>query len=157
MSKKAQSAFAASSVIPARVVNIAVDTSYLYSQTSGPYSGIGIYMMDNNDLGGSSGEGGLELHTLINANMGMAFNVFPIDEAGQTGSHVEIVGFEVSSGTNIFGNWGYPAKQPATSSYQWIGTAMVQGECTYQIKIGVSIAGAPMQYYWWDPFITCVG
>jgi hypothetical protein len=156
MSKRINSAFAASTVIPARVINIAVDTAFLYSQTSGPYSGTGIYMMDNNAAGGSQGEGGLELSSLVTAGFGVAFNAVPIDlAAGQTDS-VEIVGFEISSGVNVFGNWGWPTEQPATSSYQWIGTAMTQGQCVYQIKIGVSVGGAPLKYFWWDPYLTCI-
>jgi len=155
MNNKTNLAFSAGPVIPARIINIAVDTVFLYSQTSGPYSGTGIYMMDNNAAGGSSGEGGLELSSQVTAGFGVAFNAFPIDAAGQQGDTVEIAGFEISDGTNIFGNWGWPAQQPTTSSYQWLGTAMLQGHCTYQIKIGVSVGGAPMQYYWWDPFLTC--
>ena len=154
MNNKTNLAFSASSVIPARVINVAVDTVYLYSQTSGQYAGTGIYMMDNNAVGGSTGEGGLELTSQVTAGFGIAFNVFPIDAAGHQGDTVEIVGFEISNGTNIFGNWGWPAAQ-STGSYQWLGTAMIQGQCTYQIKIGVSVGGAPTQYYWWDPFLNC--
>lgn len=155
MNRRLNSTFVASPIIPARVINIAVDTVYLYTQTSGPYSGTGVYMMDNNAVGGSSGEGGLELNSALTAGFGVSFNVFPIDAAGSQGDIVQIVGFEISNGTNVFGNWGWPAQQPSTSSYQWLGTAMVQGSCTYQIKIGVSVGGAPMQYYWWDPFLNC--
>lgn len=155
MNSRTNSAFVPSAVIPARVINVAVDTVYLYSQTSGYYAGTGIYMMDNNTAGGSTGEGGLELTSNVTAGFGIAFNVFPIDAAGAQGDIVEIVGFEISDGTNIFGNFGWPSLQPATSPYQWMGTAMKQGSCTYQLKIGVSVAGAPMQYYWWDPFFNC--
>jgi len=150
------SAFVASPIIPARVINVAVDTAYLYSQTSGVYAGTGIYMMDNNVAGGSTGEGGLELSSLVTAGFGVGFNTFPIDEAGAQGDSVRIVGFQISNGTNIFGNFGFPAEQPKTSSYQWLGTAMTQGNCTYQIKIAVSVGGAPEKYFWWDPFLTCV-
>lgn len=153
--KNTKTNFDAGTVVPARVINVAVDTVFLYSQTSGQYAGTGIYMMDNNAVGGSSGEGGLELNSNVTAGFGIGFNTFPIDEAGDQGDHVEIVGIEISSGTNIFGNYGYPAKQNAKSSYQWIGTAMVQGNCTYQLKIGVSVGGAPMKYFWWDPFFNC--
>lgn len=142
-------------VIPARVINVAVDTAYLYSQTSGPYAGTGVYMMDNNAVGGSSGEGGLELNSQVTAGFGIAFNAVPIDISGAQGDIVQIVGFEISSGTNIFGNFGYPVQQPSGSSYQWLGTAMIQGSCTYQLKIGVSIGGAPLKYFWWDPFLNC--
>ena len=147
--------YSAPAVVPARVITIAVDTAYLYSQNSGPYAGTGIYMMDNNAAGGSRGEGGLELSTQLTAGFGVAFNAVAIDLLGAQGDHVEIVGFEVSNGTNIFGNFGYPTKQPDSSPYQWLGTAMLQGNCTYQIKIGVSVGGAPTKYFWWDPFLTC--
>jgi len=155
MSYKLNRPFTASTVVPARVINIAVDTVFLYSQTNGQYAGTGIYMMDNNAAGGSYGEGGLELHSDVTAGFGIGFNVFPVDAEGSQGDTVEIVGFEVSQGTNIFGNFGYPSKQDDSSSYQWIGTAMLQGECTYQVKIAVSVGGAPKKYYWWDPFFVC--
>jgi hypothetical protein len=143
-------------VIPARVINIAVDTQFLYSQTTGQYAGTGIYMMDNNvNQSGTSGEGTEELSSQVTAGFGVAFNAFPIDMAAGQNDSVEIVGIEFSSGTNIFGNGGYPVEQPATSAYQWVGTAMVQGNCTYQLKIGVTSGGAPMKYFWWDPFLTC--
>lgn len=57
MINKINQPFSANTVIPPRVVNVAVDAGYLYSQTSGQYAGKGIYMMDNNVAGGSSGEG----------------------------------------------------------------------------------------------------
>ncbi len=155
MNNKTNSPFVSSTIMPARVINLAIDTAYIYSQTSGTYAGVGVYMMDNNVEGGSTNEGGLELVTDVSAGFGIAFNAFPIDAAGNQGDTVAIVGFEVSDGTNIFGNFGWPTEQPAGSSYQWMGTAMVQGNCTYQIKIGVSIGGAPMQYFWWDPFFNC--
>ena len=154
--RKIKTNLVAGTVVPARVINIAVDTVFLYSQTSGQYAGRGIYMMDNNAVGGSSGEGGLELTSKVTAGFGIAFNVFPIDKAGAQGDSVEIVGLEISQGTNIFGNFGYPKKQKSTSSYQWVGTAMVKGNCTYQLKIGVSVGGAPIKYFWWDPFLQCI-
>jgi len=61
----------------------------------------------------------------------IGFNTFPIDKEGAQVDTVEIVGFEVSKGTNIFGNFGYPKKQDANFSYHWIGTAMLKGKCTY--------------------------
>jgi hypothetical protein len=154
MSSRLNQAYVAPPVIPARVINIAVDTVFLYSQTSGPYAGQGIYMMDNNVVGGSTGEGSEELTSLVTAGFGVGFNVFPIDAYGAQGDTVEIVDMELLSGNNIFGNFGWPAQQPATSAYQWVGTVMNQGNCTYQLKIGVSIGGAPMKYYWWDPFLV---
>ena len=41
------------------VINVAVDVTYIYSQTPGAYVGAGIYMMDNHAVSGSSGEGGM--------------------------------------------------------------------------------------------------
>ena len=155
MQRKLGSSFTTSSVIPARVINVAVDTVYLYSQTSGQYAGTGVYMMDNNVVGGSTGQGTEELNSQVTAGFGVGFNVFPIDALGAQGDSVSIVGMELSDGTNIFGTWGWPAQQPATSSYQWIGTAMTQGNCTYQLKIAVSVGGAPAKYFWWDPFFRC--
>jgi len=155
MSTKLNASFVSTPVIPARVINVAVDTVFLYSQTSGQYAGQGIYMMDNNVVGGSTGEGTEELSSKVTAGFGVGFNVFPIDALGAQGDSVEIVGMELSSGVNIFGNWGWPQQQPTGSSYQWLGTAMTQGNCTYQLKIGVTVGGAPKKYYWWDPFFTC--
>jgi|GEM_PF-1050807 len=150
--------YSAVTVMPALVINVAVDTAFLYSQTSGPYAGIGVYMMDNNAAGGSKYEGSTNLYTTIYANQGIAFNAFPIDTASSSGDIVQIMGFEIVDGQNIFGNWGYPQQQPSSSPYQWLGTAMVQGTCHYYIKIGVSINGAPLQYYWWgSPSIQCFG
>jgi hypothetical protein len=154
MTTRLHSVFTSGSAVPARVINIAVDTAYVYSQTSGPYTSTGIYMMDNNVLGGSTGQGTDELTSLVTAGFQVGFNVFPITEMSGNGSSVEIVAFEISNGTNIFGNFGFPT-QHKKGSYQWIGTAAVQGNCTYQIKIGVSISGFPMKYYWWDPFLHC--
>ena len=147
--------FSTNTVIPARVITIAVDTVHLYSQKSGQYTGTGVYMMDNNISGGSLGEGGKTLNSQVTAGFSVAFNVFPIDAEGAQGDIVEIEGFEISSGSNIFGNFGFPSKQPGKSSYQWLGTAMLQGECTYQTKIGVTVGGAPKKYYWWDPYLAC--
>ena len=154
MSLRLNQPYVAPPVIPARVINIAVDTVFLYSQTSGQYAGQGIYMMDNNVIGGSTGQGSEELTSLVTAGFGVAFNVFPIDYFGAQGDSVEIVGIELSSGKNIFGNFGLPQAQPSTSAYQWVGTVMSQGQCTYQLKIGVSIGGAPIKYFWWDPFLV---
>lgn len=153
MTNQLNQAFSAPDIVPARVINIAVDTVSLYSQASGQFAGKGVYMMDNNYIKDHSREGTLDLHSTVTAGFGVGFNVFPIDAAGKQGDIVEIVDIQLTSGTNIFGNSGYP--KPSKGSYQWLGTAMKQGQCTYQLKIGVSIAGAPMQYYWWDPFLTC--
>ncbi|CAL2108614.1 hypothetical protein T190115A13A_80189 [Tenacibaculum sp. 190524A02b] len=62
---------------------------------------------------------------------------------------------EQSSGTNVFGNQGWPQKQPAGSEYQFLGVIKYEGSMTYQLKIGVTSGSLfPMQYYTWDPFFT---
>lgn len=138
------------------VINTAVDVTYIYSQTPGSYVGAGIYMMDNNFEAGSTGEGGLELTTVGAAGQTVAFNVFPINQLQGTNAYVAIAGIEQSSGVNVFGNQGWPAAQPATSSYQYLGALMRSGNMTYQLKIGVSPNKNifPIQYYTWDPFFN---
>jgi hypothetical protein len=153
---KLGAAFVSTGVIPNRIITVAVDTAYLYSQSSGQYAGSGVYMMDNNTRGGSRQEGGPELQSTVTAGTGVGFNVFPIDAQGLQGDTVQIVAVEYSNGTNVFGNFGWPKAQ-VTGPYQWVGTAFNQGTMTYQLKIGVSIGGAPVKYFWWDPFITCQG
>jgi hypothetical protein len=139
-----------------RIINVAVDAAWLASQQTGPYAGTGIYMMDNGLNSGSTGEGGLELSSNVNAGTGVAFNVFPI-QALDDEYKVQIEGFEISNGTNIFGNFGFPAQQGGKSPYQWLGTATEQGTCTYQIKISVKGPAGPAAYFWWDPYLTCQG
>jgi|SRR5579872_7165108 len=145
---------AAQNVIPSLVINITVDTQELYNQPNS-FPGSGVYMMDNNVSNGSTGEGTMELSSMVCAGSLIGFNIVPIDIAGSQGDTVQIMGFEVSSGTNIFGIWGFPQQQPAGSAYQWIGTAMTEGQSVYQIKIGVSYGGGGMKYFWWDAFLTC--
>lgn len=137
------------------VINIAVDTTYVYAQQQGMYQSGGIYMMDNNSATGSQGEGGLELNTYGSDSQWVAFNVFPINGLQNDGSSVEIMGIEQSSGTNVFGNTNWPAQQPAGSPYQYLGFLTYSGNMTYQLKIGVTNGGSSAaQYYTWDPFFT---
>ncbi|AVR96520.1 hypothetical protein [Pseudoduganella armeniaca] len=155
MTTQSATSSAADSAAPGVIINIAVDAAYLASQQSGPYAGTGIYMMDNGLVSGCLGEGGAELSSVVNAGFGVAFNVNPIQmlEGNYT---VQIAGIELSSGTNIFGNRGFPAPPTAPSPYQWLGTATEQGSCIYQIKIGVQGPDTDMVYFWWDPKLTCV-
>ncbi|HTF03550.1 MAG TPA: hypothetical protein VK826_05965 [Bacteroidia bacterium] len=141
---------------PNIITNIAVDTSYVYSQNTGiMYTGMGIYMMDNNFNGGSSSEGTLELNTTVNSPMQtMGYNVFPIDN-GVTGATVAITGVQFSDGTNIWTDNGTPQESNGTSTCQWLGRAMQQGSMTYQLKIVIGFAGLPSKFYYWDPFATC--
>ncbi len=137
------------------VINIAVDAAYIYSQAPGSYLGAGIYMMDNNKESGSSGEGSQELNTHGGAGQTVAFNVIVINTLQNNGAAVTIEGMEQSSGTNVFGNQGWPAAQTPNTPYQFLGTLMKSGQMTYQLKIGVTIGTIyPVQYYTWDPFFT---
>jgi hypothetical protein len=152
--KNLEASAAAHSVIPSLVINIVVDTEQLYHQSS-PFIQDGIYMMDNQLINGSTGEGTLELSSLVRGGGFVGFNIMPIDLAGLQGDTVEIMGFKISSGVNIFGNMGFPQQQPAGSAYQWLGTAMIQGQSVYQITIGVSYGGGGVKYFNWDAFLTC--
>ncbi|MCG6203348.1 hypothetical protein LPW26_01745 [Rhodopseudomonas sp. HC1] len=136
------------------VVNIAVDVNYVYSQKPGSYLGAGIYMMDNHVVSGSSGEGTLELTVAGSAGQSVAFNAFAINQLQGTNAVVTIQGLQQSSGTNVFGNQGWPSAQTPPAPYQFLGYLMKSGQMTYQIKIGVSPNGVifPTQYYTWDPF-----
>lgn len=154
MQTKNTTAAAANAAPPGVIINVAVDAAYLGSQQTGPYAGTGIYMMDNALVSGSTGQGGMELSSVVNPGDGVAFNVFAVQQLGDNYT-VQIEGIEVSSGENIFGNAGYPSQQAAGSMYQWLGTAMNTGQCIYQIKISVQgPVGAP-GYFWWDPYLTC--
>jgi hypothetical protein len=136
------------------VINIAVDAAKVYGSTPGMYQGSGIYMMDNNAASGSTGEGTLELNTAGFAGQSVAFNVFVINEEQNNGAAAQIVGMEQSSGTNVFGNQGWPQPQQS-GSYQYLGYLKSAGQMTYQIKIGVTTGTLfPTQYYTWDPFFT---
>lgn len=137
------------------VINVAVDAALVYSSQPGSYQGEGIYMMDNNAAGGSTGEGGMELTTAAGAGQTVAFNVFPINELQANGAAVTIEGMEWSDGTNVFGNQGWPDPQTPSTPYQFLGTLMQGGQMTYQMKIGVTTGTVfPVQYYTWDPFFN---
>jgi len=153
--KVLQDAEAANPITPLTVINVAVDTQYLYSQppSSTPYQGVGIYMMDN-QYSSTSNEGTLELNTQVSAGDAVGFNVFAINKLKSNAAKVSIVGYETSSGTHIFKGKGEPQAQDS-GNYQWIGTPSAQGSCTYQLKIAITPPSMPTQYYFWDPFMTC--
>lgn len=137
------------------VINIAVDASMVYGTPQGMYTGPGIYMMDNNAASGSQYEGNLELDTVGAVGQSVGFNVFVINQLQGNGAAAVIMGLEQSSGTNVFGNQGWPSQTPNGSTIQWLGFLKTAGQMTYQIKIGVTSSGQfPMQYYTWDPFFT---
>ena len=145
-----------SMIIPQAFITIAVDTAYVASQ-QGKNIGTGVYMMDNELSNGSTGEGQLELSTVVPVGSLIGFNTVPINPA--SGDQVIITGFTVSQGS-VFGGAGYPQQQPPigtqpAGSY-WIGQAMNTGHQTYQIQIMVTVGTLrPVSYYVnWDPFIT---
>jgi len=136
----------------AMVVNIAVDTTYLYVQSSRLDSGMGIFPMGNDASRVRSREAASESGDLAGAGSEVAFNIFPIEALGDRGDNVQIVGIELSDGRNTFGKWGLPKQPAASASYQWVGTAMTQKMCNYQLRIAVSNGDAPVKYVMWVPF-----
>ena len=142
----------ASSLNPLTAIEIAVDTSYVASQNGNNISQ-GIYMMDNQEANGSTGEGTLELHTCCNVGSLIGFKCVPINALGTTGDKVEITGFTISQGS-VFSAAGQPIKQ-SDGSY-WIGQALNTGTQTYQVQIKVTVGILhPVSYFVnWDPFIT---
>jgi hypothetical protein len=114
-------------------------------------------MMDNQSSNGSTGEGQMELSSVVPVGSLIAFNSVPINPS--SGDQVIITGFTVSQGS-VFGSQGYPQQQlplpgePAGS--YWLAQAMNQGSQTYQIQIRVTVGQIrPVSYFInWDPFIT---
>jgi hypothetical protein len=136
---------------PKTAITIAVDTAYVASQ-GGSNISKGIYMMDNMEANGSTGEGTLELKTVCNVGSLIGFEVIPVNILGDSGDTVEITGFTVSQGS-VFTAAGKPVQQKPD---YWIGQAMAAGNQTYQIQIKVTKGRLhPVIYYInWDPFIT---
>jgi len=140
------------SLNPLTAIEIAVDTAYVASQNGNNISQ-GIYMMDNQEANGSSGEGTLELHTKCNVGSLIGFKCVPINALGTSGDKVEITGFTISQGS-VFTAAGQPVEQ-SDPSY-WIGQALNTGTQTYQVQIKVTVGILhPVSYFInWDPFIT---
>lgn len=140
---------------PQVAITIAVDCAYVASQ-QGNNINTGVYMFDNQVSNGSTGEGGLELHSMVPVGALIGFNSVPIDLAAGS---VVISGFTVSQGS-VFGSQGYPQQQPPLGTEPagayWIGQAMNAGSQTYQIQLAVTVGTIrPITYYInWDPFIT---
>lgn len=141
---------------PVYIINILVDTAYIFSQQSGMWqNGNGIYMLDNNVSGGSNGEGGFELNTTCQPMMSIGFNVIPINQYDTNLQSLTISGFQFSDGTNIFQN-GYPTVQtPEQCTCQWMGTPTQTGNMTYQILVNINYGALGQKNFWWDPFFTC--
>ncbi|HYI13496.1 MAG TPA: hypothetical protein VEK57_30915 [Thermoanaerobaculia bacterium] len=149
-----------SALNPQVAITIAVDTSYVASQGGGLITQ-GVYMFDNQLDNGSSGEGTLELSSMVNAGDLIGFNIVPVNTAGPSGDQVIITGFNVSQG-NVFGSTGTPVEQPTPPAGEpvgayWIGQAINSGNQTYQIHAEVSTGLLqPLTFFVnWDPFITC--
>ncbi len=144
---------ATASLTPQVAIEIAVDTAYVASH-SGKNIDRGIYMMDNRNASGSTGEGTLELSTKCPVGNLIGFKVVPINALGTSGDKVEITGFTVSQGS-VFTAAGHPVSQSKDGSY-WIGQALAAGSQTYQIQIKVTVGTLhPVPYFInWDPFIT---
>ena len=132
---------------PQTEIQIALDTAYLIGQ-GGSFPSTGIYMIDNEVDNGSTGEGSMELSTVVPAGNYIGWNVFPIDP--NTEDTVAITGFNVSQG-NVFGSSGFPQK--VSPSY-WIGQAVNDGSQTYQIQVAITSPANPTFVVSWDPFIT---
>lgn len=136
---------------PQCAITLAVDTAYIASQ-QGRNISQGIYMMDNQEANGSTGEATLELSTCCNVGNLIGFKSVPINSV--SGDKVEITGFTVSQGS-VFTAAGQPVSQSQDNTY-WIGQAMNEGHQTYQIQIKVTVGVLhPVSYFVnWDPFIT---
>lgn len=143
----------ATTLKPLAAVTIAVDTAYVVSQ-GGRNINQGVYMMDNMEANGSTGEAGLELSTHCPVGSLIGFNAVPINALSSNPGTVEITGFTVSQGS-VFTAAGAPQQQDSSGSY-WIGQAVNAGSQTYQIQLKVTNGGLnPTPYYInWDPFIT---
>ena len=131
---------------PAVQVTIAVDTAYVAGK-GGAHVTTGIYTVDNQLNAGSTGEGGMTLHTRCPVGSLIGFSSYPIDTG--SGDSVAITGFSVVQG-GVFGSSGYPIER---SPGYWIGQAMYIGSQTYEIQFSVT-AGAlrPVKFY---TFVEC--
>jgi len=152
-SKKVVRGTSGTTLKPLTAITIAVDTAYVVSQ-GGKNINQGVYMMDNMEANGSTGEAGLELHTHCPVGSLIGYDAQPINALSSNPGTVEITGFIVSQG-NVFTAAGTPEQQDESGNY-WIGQAVNAGTQTYQIQLKVTNGGLnPTPYYInWDPFIT---
>lgn len=122
-------------------VAITVDTAYV-AGNGGTHITSGIYIVDNQLNAGSTGEGGMALHTQCAVGSLIGFSSYPIDTG--SGDSVAITGFSIVQGS-VFGSSGYPIE---SSPGYWIGQAMYFGSQTYEIQLAVT-AGAlrPIKFY----------
>jgi len=121
-------------------VAILVDTAAILANPTVNPSGV-IYMVDDNQSGGSSGEGSFELNTACNPGDTIIWRMYAINDSDE----VDFVAFKNSNG-DVFG-----FNPPHGNSSQYQATAENTGQETYQILIRID---GTVQYSW-DPFVTC--
>jgi hypothetical protein len=137
---RAAQAPASASDVQAQLV-IAVDTAYV-AGSGGSSISAGIYLMDNQVNEGSTGEGGMALHSVVPIGALIGFSAYPINIG--SGDKVAITGFSVVSG-DVFGSPGYPIEQ---AKGYWIGQAMNIGSQIYQIQLCITAGSLrPTDYY----------
>jgi hypothetical protein len=122
-------------------VAVSIDTAYV-AGNGGSKLTRGVYLVDNQLNDGSTGEGGMALHTRCPIGSLIGFSSYPIDTG--SGDSVAITGFSIVQGS-VFGGSGYPIEY---SEGYWIGQAMYGGSQTYQIQFCVT-SGAlrPVKFY----------
>lgn len=121
---------------------IAVDTAFVAGAGNCSIGG-GIYLMDNQLNGGSSGEGGFaSLASVAPLGSLVGYTAYPLDTS--MGDQVAITGFSVVEG-DVFGCAGYPIAQRPD---YWIAQAMNLGSQVYQVQLRIT-AGAlrPTQFH----------
>ena len=127
---------------PCAQVAIAVDTAFVAGAGNASIAG-GIYLMDNQLNGGSSGEGSFgSLSSVVPVGSLVGYAAYPLDAS--MGDQVAITGFSVVEG-DVFGGAGYPVAQRPD---YWIAQAMNLGAQVYQVQLRIT-AGAlrPTRFY----------
>jgi len=117
---------------PQAAIQIAVDTQYVVGQGGGDNLTTGVYLVDNEIENGSTGEGTMNLYTVVPTETFISWTAFPINP--NTDDTVAITGFTVNQGP-VFGSNGYPRQQP---SGDWVGEAIDQGKQTYTIQLTIT-------------------
>ena len=120
-------------------VAILVDTSAIIGNPGVGPSGV-IFMADDNQSGGSSGEGSYELNTACSPSDTIVWRMYAINGFNQ----VDFVAFKNSSG-DVFG-----FNPPSGNQSQYQATVASTGTETYQILIRIN---GTVQYSW-DPYVT---
>lgn len=145
---------------PQTVVRIFVDTASVATNCINGIINKGVYMLDNRNTLGSSGQGSLELNTHVRLRDYIGFYITPIDPT--QGDVVSIEGFEVLTG-NLFGSAGYPEYLKQTELNPngpcWVGQALNNSGTTYRIRCKIITGGlrSTTIYFQWDPYITVAG